>query len=391
MGAIMRMPEVLTGMVEATVNSWLIAEGAAVDVGTPIAEVETEKATVEIAADAAGVVTRFLVDANQPLVVGAPLLELDGGDGTSEANPAPRASDTPALAPTLASGDAPVVAPAAPARLFASPLVRRLARERGLDLAGIRGTGPGGRIVRRDLEALVADTPQTPVAPAAGRRLELSSMRRAIARRLTESKSTVPHFYLTAQCDVSALLALRSDVNAVRPTKVSVNDFVVLAIARALVEVPRANLIWGGDHVLAFDSANIAIAVATEDGLLTPVVRDANTLTLSQISSTIADLAKRARAGTLRHDELSGGSFAVSNLGMYGVEEFSAILNPPQSGILAVGAISDRVVAVDGQPRVRPMMSVTVSWDHRAVDGAVGADWLRTFVDLINHPLRLLV
>lgn len=388
----------LTGMTEAALQTWLVAAGDEVSAGTAIAEVETEKAMVEISAEIDGVVARLLLNEGDTARVGEPILQWTG-----ESDPAQGPPETTPASSTVQDETNEQLGSQ---RFFASPIVRRLARQSGTDLRNLRGTGDGGRIVRRDLEAYLAGQEAslpTAAQPASTKNEEdsassesrrivpLTGMRRAIARRLTESKTTVPHFYLSSQCDVGRLLELRREVNETRTERVSVNDFVVLAVARALGSVPEANVIWGGEHLVAFDSADVAVAVATDGGLLTPVVRAAQRLGIGELSARIGDLAGRARAGRLRQEELEGGSFTVSNLGMYGVEQFSAILNPPQSGILAVGAIEDRVVAVEGTAQVRPMMSVTVSWDHRAVDGAVGAQWLRAFTENIEHPLGMLV
>jgi pyruvate dehydrogenase E2 component (dihydrolipoamide acetyltransferase) len=226
---------------------------------------------------------------------------------------------------------------------------------------------------------------------AAGTAIPLTGMRRAIARRLTESKTTVPHFYVTAHCRVDRLMQLRREVNEAAERKISVNDFVLKAVAGALVEVPGANAIWGGDHILRFSGVDVAVAVAVDDGLLTPVVRGADRLTLVEISEAVAELAERARSGRLRQDELEGGSFAVSNLGMYGVDEFSAILNPPQSGILAVAAAKPQPVVDDGELAVGTVMTVTLSADHRVIDGAVAAEWMAAFVRRIENPVTTLL
>lgn len=432
MAVLIRMPEVLTGVTEAAIQSWLVAVGDTVAADTPIAEIETEKAMVEFASEQGGTVVELVVPTGETVEVGRPiaiLREADdsdadveavkaqiGGASAAPATPAaPAAEAAPAApAPAAAATAAPAAAPAAPAaptapaadgeRLFASPIVRRLARERGIDLAQVAGTGPGGRIVRRDLDGFTAPAPAaaapaTETAPAAasasadetGEVIALSGMRKAIARRLTESKSTVPHFYLTAHCRVDELLALRAQVNAAAPRKVSVNDFVVKAAAQALIDVPDANAIWGGDHIRRFDTADIAVAVSTDGGLLTPVVRGIESLSVTALSETIADMAGRAREGRLKQHELEGGSFSISNLGMYGVDEFSAILNPPQSGILAVGAASQKAVVVDGELTVATMMTVTLSADHRVVDGALAAQWLQAFKTRIEQPLTILI
>lgn len=432
MAVLIRMPEVLTGVTEAAIQSWLVAVGDTVAADTPIAEIETEKAMVEFASEQGGTVVELVVPTGETVEVGRPIAILReagdsdadveavkaqiGGASAAPATPAaPAAEAAPAApAPAAAATAAPAAAPAAPAaptapaadgeRLFASPIVRRLARERGIDLAQVAGTGPGGRIVRRDLDGFTAPAPAaaapaTETAPAAasasadetGEVIALSGMRKAIARRLTESKSTVPHFYLTAHCRVDELLALRAQVNAAAPRKVSVNDFVVKAAAQALIDVPDANAIWGGDHIRRFDTADIAVAVSTDGGLLTPVVRGIESLSVTALSETIADMAGRAREGRLKQHELEGGSFSISNLGMYGVDEFSAILNPPQSGILAVGAASQKAVVVDGELTVATMMTVTLSADHRVVDGALAAQWLQAFKTRIEQPLTILI
>jgi pyruvate dehydrogenase E2 component (dihydrolipoamide acetyltransferase) len=266
----------------------------------------------------------------------------------------------------------------------------------------VSGTGPRGRIVRRDLDRLpVAEPTPTPqplrTAAAVESRatgftdVPLTPMRKAIARRLTESKTTVPHFYVTADCRVDDLIELRRSVNAAATLKVSLNDFVLKAVAGALMEVPDANAIWNGDSIRRYDGADIAVAVAVDGGLLTPVLRDVHTASLSAIATQTSDLARRARGGKLQQHELEGGSFSVSNLGMFGVTEFSAILNPPQSGILAVGGAIQRPVVVDGELRVGTVMTVTLSADHRVIDGAVAAAWMATFVRRIENPLTVLI
>ena len=449
MAVLVRMPEVLANVTEAAIQGWLVAVGDSVTTDTPLAEIETEKAMVEFNSEHDGTVAELLVPAGETVEVGDPIAILrEAGDteadvdavrpagGTTQTDPSAAAAATeeaaaapsaaPAAAPAPAAGTPtpetaapPAVAVTEPAdgdRLFSSPIVRRLARERGIDLSQITGTGPGGRIVRRDLDAFAAnDSPAVATAsttvgattaaaqttPSASRSsgpteesgeiVALSGMRKAIARRLTESKSTVPHFYLTAHCRVDELFALRARVNETAPRKISVNDFVVKAAALALIDVPESNAIWGGDHIRRFDSADIAVAVSTDGGLLTPVVRGIESLSLTALSATIADMAGRAREGKLKQHELEGGSFSISNLGMYGVDEFSAILNPPQSGILAVGAATQRPDVVNGELTVSTMMTVTLSADHRVVDGALGAQWLQAFKHRIEYPLSILL
>jgi pyruvate dehydrogenase E2 component (dihydrolipoamide acetyltransferase) len=279
--------------------------------------------------------------------------------------------------------------------------VRRLARERGLDLSTVQGSGPGGRIVRRDLDGVVAAPTSTPVvattAPTSGEtqhsitEVPHTPMRRAIARRLTESKSTVPHFYLVADCRVDRLLELRKEANASASTKISVNDFVLKAAAAAFLDVPEANATWGETAVTRYSTVDMSVAVAIDGGLVTPVLRSVETLSLTEIARQVGDYAERARAGKIRQHELEGGSFAVSNLGMYGVTEFSAIINPPQSAILAVGLARPQPIVVDGAIEVGTIMTVTLSADHRVLDGALAAQWLAAFVTYVENPVGMLV
>jgi len=448
MALVVRMPEVLTGAVEAALQSWLVAVGDEVAVGQPIAEVETEKATVEYEAEAAGTVAGLLVETGVQVPVGTPIAVLaaagesvvdalaaagpaaSGSDaeaveaagtagaagavGTAESAQTPGAPQTPETVQTPGASETsetvqtPAPAAAAPGhagRVFMSPLVRRLAAERGLDLGEIRGSGPGGRIVRRDLDALgsapsaaeapAVAAPAGPVAPAgpAGAHTDHphTGMRRAIARRLVESKTTIPHFYLVADCRVDELLELRRTVNEGSGLKVSVNDFVVKAVAAAFREVPEANAIWTAEATRRFEDVDIAVAVAVEGGLVTPVVRAVNRKSLSEVSESIRDLAERGRTGRLRQEEIEGGSFSVSNLGMYGTQEFSAIINPPHAGILAVGAARKAPIVVGDELRVGSVMTVTLSADHRVLDGALAARWLAAFVARIESPVSILV
>lgn len=442
MATLIRMPEVAAGATEIVLSKWNVAEGASVKVGDVIAEMETEKAVVDFEAESAGRVYKILVTDGASVEVGNPILVLlsegdsdaDGdaliGGGEAKASspgaapveqvPAPVVAAAPAASPVVpAAPAAPPVVPTALAadseRMFVSPIVRKLSAEHGVDLAQVAGTGPNGRIVRRDLEAFLAQHSAAPAATApsaatasattapavsAVAKQEYSSgyttvphtgMRRAIARRLTESKSTVPHFYVTADCKVDALLALRKNINETSPVKISVNDFIVKAVGAALMDVPEANVVWNPDAMQKFESADISVAVATDGGLLTPVVRGVEKRGLSNLSMEIGELVARTRAGKLRQEELEGGSFAVTNLGMYGTKEFTAILNPPQSGILAVGAAAPRAIVEEGQIVVANVMTVTLSADHRAVDGALAAQWLAAFVKRIENPLSMLI
>jgi len=458
MSTTIRMPEVLANVTEAAVQKWLVAAGDEIAIGQPFAEIETEKAVVEYNAETAGTVLELLVAEGDSIDVGEPIaLVGEAGEKASSepaapepaaasatdpesaapvaegsaSAPASASASAPASAPASAaspapasSGDAPSATPAPAAgaseadsagRRFISPLVRRLAREHGLELDAVQGSGPDGRIVRRDIEAFLdgsapapaaasaaapASAPPASAAPApsqagAGQTAEPelvphSRMRKTIARRLTESKNQVPHFYLTADCRVDALLAMRAEINAAGTVKVSVNDLVVKAVAGAFQDVPEANRTWTDDGMLQHDGVDIGIAVSLEDGLVVPIVRGAQGLSVSALGAQIVDLAERGRSGKLRPDEMEGGSFAVSNLGMFGTQSFSAIINPPQAGILAVGAASKRAVVVDGALEVGSVMSVTLSADHRAWDGALAARWLAAFVTRIEHPLSIL-
>ena len=426
MASIIRMPEVLTGATEAALQAWLVAPGDEVAVGQPLAEVETEKATVEYAAEEAGTVAGLLIGVGVQVDVGTPIAVLAGQGESVEAALASAGGATaeqarqqkptaaaPATVPITASDPVAGLVEVQPAssqtalvdsggRLFASPLVRRMAREKGIELSGIRGSGPGGRIVRRDIEDMAASTalpiPSIAVAEddavAVGGYTDIphTGMRRAIARRLTESKSQIPHFYLTADVRVDELLQLRRQVNETSPVKISVNDFVVKAVAAAFTEVPEANAIWTDSATRRFQDVDVAIAVAIPGGLVTPVVRGVDRLSLRQLATSIRDLAELGRDGKLKQHELEGGSFSVSNLGMYGTREFSAIINPPHSGILAVGAASKRpVVGSDGELTVASVMTVTLSADHRVLDGALAAQWLAAFVARVESPLGILI
>jgi pyruvate dehydrogenase E2 component (dihydrolipoamide acetyltransferase) len=328
----------------------------------------------------------------------------DAGGAVAEEEPAAEAPAAEAVSAPVEAAPAaqaePAPARAAGERVFASPIVRKLAREAGIDLAQVPGSGPQGRIVRKDYDAFVASggaakaAPTATVAPQSASgfsEIPHSSMRKAIARRLTESKSTVPHFYLKADCVVDKLLEARAQVNEGLGIKTSVNDWVVKAVAHALIKVPGSNVIWTDTAMRQFDHADISVAVATEGGLYTPVIRGVDQLSIPEINTQIRALAEKARGGTIKQEEIEGGSFAVTNLGMFGTEEFSAILNPPQSGILAVGAAREKAIAVDGALQVAQVMTVTLSADHRAVDGALAAEWMVAFKKAIENPLSLLV
>jgi pyruvate dehydrogenase E2 component (dihydrolipoamide acetyltransferase) len=396
MASVVRMPSVLAGATEAAIASWLVTPGDTVAVGDPLAEIETEKAIIEYGAEEAGVVGRIVLAAGEAGEIGVPIAVLVK-DGETDAD-----------IDAALGGEASAAAQTAPqTRVFASPIVRRIAREKGIDLAAIAGTGPNGRIVRRDLERLAgqrrptagearqpdraAPQPAAARASAADTLIPHTPIRRAIARRHTESKATTPHFYLTTECVVDELLALRKRINETAPVKVSVNDFVIMAVAAAFQDVPEANVTWSDEGLVAQASVDVSIAVATDGGLVTPVLRGVGAKRLSMIAAEAQSLAQRARDRRLLQHELEGGVFSISNLGMYGTLEFAAIINPPQSGILAVGAAKPQPVVVDGAVTVATVMRCTLSIDHRAIDGALAARWLAAFTTRIQDPLGMII
>ncbi|MGZ4433274.1 MAG: dihydrolipoamide acetyltransferase family protein [Trebonia sp.] len=422
MASVVRMPSVLAGASEAAIANWLVAPGDEVAVGQPLAEIETEKALVEYAAEEAGVVGRLVLAVGDTGEIGDPIAvlvangetdaDIDAALGTE--TPAPAQAPAPAPAATAAQANGHQPGADSRGRIFASPLVRKVAGERGIDLAAIAGTGPNGRIVRRDLEQFLAARPERgaeaageiaggvpqdgrqesaprPPLPHGDRLIPHTPMRRAIARRLTESKATIPHFYMVTECVVDELLELRKRINESAPVKISVNDFVVMAAGAAFRDVPEANVTWSDEGLVEHGCVDISIAVATEGGLVTPVLRGVDGKRLSDIARESQDLAGRARERRLRQDELEGGTLSVSNLGMYGTLEFSGIINPPQSGLLAVGAAKQQPVVTDGAVTVATVMRCTLSIDHRALDGALGARWLAAFTTRLEHPLGTIV
>jgi len=418
MAAIMRMPEVLANATEAIIAKWLIAEGASFTIGQPMAEVETEKALVEVPAESDGILGKYLAQNGAHVQVGAPIaILLNVGEGQAEIDklltevgadiPAPVvAATTPIAETTTPATAAPVIAPAPVAtpvqtntggRLFASPLARRLAKESGINPASIQGTGPDGRIVRRDVQAAIAGGVKpaaavvaAPIIPAGSfTDIPHSGMRKAIARRLTESKTTVPHFYLNAPVLADEMLKFRTSFNEWAPKKVSVTDLIVKTVAAAFSDVPAANVIWTDTALRQFSDVDVAVAVATDKGLVTPVIRGINHMSLIQLNAAATEIIDRARTGRLKQNEIEGGTFSVTNLGMYGTDEFSAILNPPQSAILAVGAAKQKPVVIDGQIVVRSVINFTMSVDHRAIDGALAAQWLAAFVKRFENPFWL--
>jgi len=408
------MPEVLANATEAIISKWLIKEGDSFTLGQVIAEVETEKALVEVPAETAGILGKYLALDGASVQVGAPIaILLTADEGQAEIDTliaetgvasAP-ATPKPVVAETAAATHAPVVAEITPIknrndgdRLFISPLSRRLAKENVLSVESIQGTGPGGRIVRRDVEAAIASGIQPvvaspPLVMPTGSFTDIphSGMRKAIARRLTESKTTVPHFYLSAPVLADDMLNFRAKYNEWAPRKVSVTDLILKTVAASFIDVPQANVIWTDSALRQFSDVDVSIAVATDNGLITPVVRGINHMSLAQLNLATGDLIDRARIGRLKQNEIEGGSFSVTNLGMYGTDEFSAILNPPQSAILSVGAAKQKSVVIDGEIKIRSIINFTVSVDHRAIDGAVAAQWLAAFVKRFENPFWLAI
>ena len=422
------MPALSPTMEDGTLAKWLVKEGDSVSSGDILAEIETDKATMEFEAVDEGIIGKLLVsEGTEGVKVNTPIaVLLDAGESAGDiAAPA-----APAPAPASAAQPAapePAPAPTAPrkdgTRVFATPLARRIAADKGLDLAQITGTGPHGRIVKADVEAATArpttparaaeapapaptpaaaPAPQAPSASAVARLYEgrafteipLDGMRKTIAARLTEAKQTIPHFYLRRDIRLDALMALRAQINsqlAPRGVKLSVNDFIIKACALALQQVPAANAVWAGDRILQLTPSDVAVAVAIDGGLFTPVLKDAHLKSLSALSAEMKDLATRARDRKLAPHEYQGGSFAISNLGMFGIDNFDAVINPPHGAILAVGAgVQKPVVGADGSVAVATVMSVTLSVDHRVIDGALGAQLLQAIVENLENPLAML-
>jgi pyruvate dehydrogenase E2 component (dihydrolipoamide acetyltransferase) len=436
------MPALSPTMTEGKLAKWLKKEGDQVRAGDVIAEIETDKATMEVEAVDEGVLSKIVVPEGTEGVQVNAVIAVLGGDGT-EAAPAPKpAPAAPAAKPAAAPAPAPASTASASLatpkgfdpqpdppmvkgreRVFASPLARRMAAQAGIDLASLRGSGPGGRIVKADIDAALAGgvkaaaAPVVAVAPVATapaasapkpaaaatpisaphKIVPHSTMRKVIARRLSESKATVPHFYATRDVELDALLKLRADLNARSPKdgpgafKLSVNDLVIKATALALRRMPNVNASWSDDGMVLYDDVDISVAVSIPDGLITPIVRKADIKGLAAISNEMKDLAARAKAGKLKPEEFQGGSFSISNMGMLGVKDFAAIINPPQAAILAVSAGEQRPVVKDGALAIATVMTVTLSVDHRVIDGAVAAEWLGVFKGIVEDPLQMML
>ncbi|PIC00228.1 pyruvate dehydrogenase complex dihydrolipoamide acetyltransferase [Caulobacter sp. X] len=424
------MPALSPTMEEGTLAKWHVKVGDTVKAGDVIAEIETDKATMEVEAVDEGVIEAILVDAGTENVKVNALIAKLAGEGESPA-PAPKAEAPKAAAAPAPAAAAPTIAPApaapAPAapvaadgsRVFASPLARRLASAAGLDLKSIKGTGPHGRVIKSDVEAAKSGAPAAKAAPAATSAapaaaeprkalsleqmgipagsydlVPLDGMRKTIARRLTESFRDVPHFPLQIDLEIDALLAARAKINGLlekQGVKVSVNDIVIKAAAVALKQVPEANASYTPEGIAMHHHADIAVAVAIDGGLITPIIRKAETKGLAQISAEMKDLAQRAKDKKLKPEEFQGGTFSISNLGMFGIKSFSSIINEPQGAIMSVGAGEQRPVVKNGELKVATVMTVTLTCDHRVVDGAVGAKFLAAFKPLIEEPLTLIV
>ncbi len=423
------MPALSPTMEEGTLAKWHVKEGDTVSSGDILAEIETDKATMEFEAVDEGVIGKIVIaEGSEGVKVNAVIaVLLEDGESASDigsVSAAPAAAEPKAEAAAPAAATTP--APAAPAakdgnRIFATPLARRIAADKGLDLSAIAGSGPHGRIVKADVETATA-APKAAAAPATsaataaagaamaagpstetvikmydGRPFEevkLDGMRKTIAARLTEAKQSVPHFYLRRDIQLDALMKFRATLNKQlegRGVKLSVNDFIIKACALALQQVPEANAVWAGDRTLKFTKSDVAVAVAIEGGLFTPVLRDSEMKSLSALSSEMKDLATRARDRKLAPHEYQGGSFAISNLGMFGIDNFDAIINPPHSAILAVGAgVKKPIVGADGELTVGIVMSTTLSVDHRVIDGALGANLLNAIKDNLENPMTML-
>ena len=437
------MPALSPTMEEGNLAKWLVKEGDRVGPGDVIAEIETDKATMEVEAVDEGTIAKILVPAGTEAVKVNAVIAILAGEGEdageaakgggAEPQPAPKAAPEKAPAVAQASVPVPDKAPAQPAagpapvsggdRIFSSPLARRIARESGIDIARVSGTGPKGRVVKADVEAAIASGSATASAPtskaasAPAAAVGMSSeqtlklfeegsyelvkhdgMRKTIARRLTESKQTIPHFYVSVDCELDALLALREQLNKAAPVKddkpaykLSVNDMIIKALALALRDVPEANVSWTDDAMVMHKHSDVGVAVSIPGGLITPIVRKAETKSLSAISNEMKDYGKRAKERKLKPEEYQGGTTAVSNMGMMGVSNFSAVVNPPHATILAVGAGEQRAVVKNGALAVATVMTVTLSTDHRAVDGALGAELIGAFKRYIENPMGMLV
>ena len=440
MAEVIRMPRMSDTMEEGNIIGWLKEEGEAIEAGDTLAEVETDKATMELDSYSDGVLLHIAVKEGPVAINGiiavigekgedwkAAIDAAGGAEGAASENGASSGNDAPAEPESKSTPEQPAPEASEDQRVKASPLARSMAKEAGIDIASIKGSGEHGRVVKRDVEAYLeskqsapaqpsapAPAPVAPSAPAAPspapekeapnvpafsftggdgnyEDLPVSNMRKVIARRLGESKFTAPHFYLTVEIDMGKVIEMRKRVNDVAPTRISFNDFVVKAAAAALRLHPAVNSSWLGDTIRVNRDINVGVAVAVEEGLLVPVIRYADMKTLSQINVEVKALAGKAKNRKLQPDEMQGNTFTISNLGMFGIEEFTAIINPPDSCILAVGSIIEKPIVKNGELSVGNMMKVTLSCDHRVVDGATGAQFLQTLKGILEDPIRLMV
>lgn len=407
------MPALSPTMTEGNLTKWLKKEGDKVKPGDVMAEIETDKATMEVEAVDEGIIGKIIIAAgtkNVPVnnLIALLLEENESLDSIKDYTPktlAPTASkleEKPAITPMSSPSVSQQLSTALPisSRIKASPLAKRIAQDKGIDLARILGSGPHGRIIRDDvLNAKTSSIGGSNILrrhPVEYQAMENSNIRRVIAKRLLESKQNIPHFYLSIECNIDRLLQLRQEMNSItnqeKPEyKISVNDCVIKAVALALAEVPEANASWGEEAILQYNNVDVSVAVAIDGGLITPIIRNADQKSLANISNEMKDLAKRARNNALKPEEFQGGGFSISNLGMYGIKQFQAIVNPPQACIMAVGASNKRPVVINDQISIATIMDISISCDHRVVDGTVGANFLASFKKFIENPLRLFI
>jgi len=396
------MPALSPTMTEGNLIKWLKNEGDKIKAGEVIAEIETDKATMEVEAVDEGTLGKIVIPAGTDAVKVNSLIALileDGEDVSAINIPVAAVQSQPMAKPETAPVEikaniaTPSTAPTQGTRVFASPLAKRIATQKGINLNQVQGSGPHGRIIKSDVEN--TRSPLTPVtySDSEFEDIKLNGMRKTIGKRLTDAKQTIPHFYLTIDCELDELLSFRTKLNAMpnAKTKLSVNDFVVKATALALIDEPNANVTFHGDYVRRYTQADVCVAVAIEGGLVTPIVKAANLKSLNEISLEVKDLAEKARAGKLPPEAYQGGSFTISNLGMYGIKHFDAIINPPQACILAVGAGEQRAIVRNGNIVAANLVTLTLSLDHRALDGAVGAAFLKALKGYIENPLSLLI
>lgn len=425
MAEIIKMPRMSDTMTEGNIVSWLKKEGDKVESGDTLAEVETDKATMELDSFTDGILLHIAVKEGPVPIDGViAVIGKAGEDWKSALAAAQGGSSNASNGQKAAAPEAAVPAPEAPAnaaetaasdeeedkRVKSSPLARSIAKDAGIDIAKVAGSGDQGRIVKKDVEAALesqksAPAPAKPEAPAAPsapatvyaagsgqyEEVPVSQMRKTIARRLSESKFTAPHFYLTVEINMDKAIAMRTQVNEISPVKISFNDFVIKAVAASLRQHPAVNSSWLGDKIRYNKDINIGVAVAVEDGLVVPVVRQADIKTLSQINTEVKAFAAKAKERKIQPQEMQGNTFTISNLGMFGIEEFTAIINPPDACIMAIGAITEKPIVKDGQIVVGNLMRVTLSSDHRVVDGATGAQFLQTFKSMLEDPIRLMI